>query len=135
MDTTELAHVEDLQYFVGKVCTVITPNINWKFDERQLADYFTGIIEKVSSSGIWMIHPITRNKNFYFASQVTAIIEEQFITPDDPSYDKVVEQYKDNKKPKQPVVQKPVVKPPESPFMDIDELEKLAKAHRNEKRH
>ena len=135
MDPTELAHVDDLQYFVGKVCTIITPNINWKFDERQSADYFSGIVERITSLGIWTIHPITQNKNFYFITQITAIIEEQFITPDDPNYDAVVGQYKEDKKPKQPVMQTPVVKPPESPFMDIDELEKLAKEHVKEKRH
>ncbi len=127
-----MADVEDLQYFVGKVCTVITPNINWKFDERQSADYFSGIVEKITPMGILTIHPVTQAKNFYLLSHVTSIHEEQYITKDDPHYDAVVKQYEEDKKPKQqqPVMKTPVVPQDSSPFVDVEALEELARRHK-----
>jgi hypothetical protein len=139
METAKLANVEELQYFVGKVCTIITPNINWAFDKQQTADYFSGIVEKITPQGVWTIHVITKLKNFYPLHNIMAIIEEQYVSADDPNYEAIMTEYVASKKPKpqqqsplQPtIVEAPPPPPTKSSKVDIDKLEALVSKNSN----
>jgi len=105
----------DFQYFVNKACTIITGPINRSFSEKQLQDYFIGIVEAVSKDGIWTRHPITGCKNFYCMSNIIAICEEQIVK--DP---KIIEKYKEAKK------EINTQEAPTSPYIDYEVLAKLS---------
>lgn len=129
MQKEELERIRD--YFIGKVVTVITPTINWNFDEKQTMDYFVGRVDHVSENGIWVTHPTTLCKNFYFMNQITGIVEEQVVYKDDPQYNEIVEEYKksqNKKKEEKEAMQQSMQQ--QKPFVDIETLNRLAKENK-----
>lgn len=112
--------------FVGKVCTILTVSVSKSnFTDIQLADFFTGLVESLDEDGVMLRHHLTGLRNFYVASQVVAILEEQVISEDDPNYQKVVEEIKKAPKDKTPVVTQ--VNPQKSAFVDPAMMAQLAK--------
>jgi len=109
----ELERLSD--YFTGKIVTIIVAPINRQFNEKQSMDYFVGRFDHISETGIWITHPTTSCKNFYFIDHVVSIVEEQFITKNDPNYEKIVTEYKNS-----------VEKKPNSPYVDVNQLNQFA---------
>ena len=118
--------LKNLEYFIGKAVTVITTPINRDFDERQKCDYFVGVVAFVDSMGVMTQHPITGCKNYYFFSQICVISEEQVLHPEDPEDAKLIEELK-SKRRTEPSFEIPPVTEVESPYIDIDMLNKLAR--------
>lgn len=73
--------IQSWQYFVGKVCTIITSPINRNFSEKILLDYFLGRIKKFDEMGIWYEHLNSKKMNFVFYSYVVTVAEETEIKP------------------------------------------------------
>jgi hypothetical protein len=86
-----------LKYFVGKACTVTTIQINFRFKEEQMMDYFMGIIDEITPLGIIMTHPVTKCKNIIFFPHVVSISEEQVLYENNPDDAKIIEQYRKEK--------------------------------------
>lgn len=88
---------ESLQYFVGKPCTVTTVQINFRFKEEQMMDYFMGIINSIDDHGILMTHVLTKCKNYIFFPHIVSIAEEQALYDNNPEHAKIIEQYRKEK--------------------------------------
>lgn len=120
---------DQLQHFVGKVCTVFTGPINRGFEERQAIDYFVGVVEGIDETGILTYHPITKCKNYFFLHGVLGISEEQTLDPDNPEHAQMIEEFRKKKtredqEPMPPPLH-PQAAPDDSPFIDIEQLAKL----------
>ena len=108
------------EYFVGKVCTIFAGPINRNFDERQMVDYFVGIVQSIDEKGIWTTHPITKCRNYFLWTGIIGISEEQMLDPDNPEHAKLIKEHKAKK-------ELPPEPEQESPYVDIDAIQKLIK--------
>lgn len=70
---------KNLDYFLNKVCTIITPPINREFPEKILIDYFVGKITKIDDNGIWFEHTSSKCLNFVFYDKIISIAEEKLV--------------------------------------------------------
>lgn len=86
MNTTA---TKKLQYFVGKICTILTVGINKDFNLEQFGNFFTCRIEAIDADGVVCVHPITNCKSFFFLDKIVSISEEQEITEDHPAYKEI----------------------------------------------
>jgi len=86
-----------LKYFIGKACTISTVEINFRFKEQQMMDYFMGIVESMDQLGVWIVHPITKCKSYIFFSRIVSISEEQILYENDPEDAKIIEEYRKEK--------------------------------------
>ena len=83
--------MKNIQYFVGKVCTVFVGNIARDFNPEQFSNYFVGKVEAIDEKGILTAHVGTGCKNYFLLNNVIGIAEEQLLYPDDPEDAKVIE--------------------------------------------
>jgi hypothetical protein len=118
-------NIEQLRYFVGKVCTVFTHPINRDFKTespqsypQQLYVYFVGYVESVSETGIMLTQALTGLKTFLFLNHVIGISEEEVLDENDPKHAEEIENFK-----KQQVVKEQ--KKSQSPYVDPDSLNDL----------
>jgi hypothetical protein len=88
---------EYLKYFKGKPCTISTVEINFRFKEQQMMDYFMGIVETIDEHGIWIVHPITKCRSYVFLNYIVSISEEQVLYEDNPADAKIIEEYRKEK--------------------------------------
>lgn len=79
--------VRELQYFVGKVCTIMVPNSGISIDSKRFIDFFVGRVDAINEHCVWMSHLITGQKSVFF--EVISINEEQVISSDHPDYEKL----------------------------------------------
>lgn len=86
-----------LNYFVGKVCTVSTTQINFRFKEEQMMDYFMGVVESIDENGLIMTHPQTGCKTYVAMPHVVSIAEEQVLFENNPEDKKIIEEYREAK--------------------------------------
>src|SRR6516225_8602366 len=107
----------NLTYFVGKACSVFTHPVNRNFNEKQLQDYFVGLVESVDARGVWTTHPITGCKNYYPMENIIAICEEQVVHDQ-----KILEKYKEAKK----EVEAPIATPGDTTFIDHEMMVRLS---------
>lgn len=114
----------DLNYFVGKYCTISTTQINFRFNPEIMISYFSGFINEIDTAGILMTHHITQKKNFIKWEHVVGIHEEVVLREDDPQAKKIIEQYK---KEKPETAAKMAVPPETSQFVNPKQLAEVAK--------
>lgn len=86
-----------MKYFINKVCTVATVQINFRYNVEQMLDYFSGVIEEIDEHGILMYHPLTKCKNYILLEHVVSISEEQVLYEDDPEQKKIIDEYRKEK--------------------------------------
>ena len=115
-------NVEQLRYFVGKVCTVFTQPINRDFKTenpqtypQQLYFYFVGFVESVSETGIMLKQALTGMKTFLFLNHVIGISEEEVLDEKNPKHAAQIESFKKQQQQKKS----------QSPFIDPDSLSDL----------
>lgn len=86
--------VEELQYFVGKVCTIITTSMNRNFNELIAREHFAVLVTKITQDGIWGVHPYNHEiLNFFNMQYIISIHEEYVIDPNNPEHKKLIEEY------------------------------------------
>jgi len=69
--------MNDLSYFIGKVCTILTSPVNRQFvNETQYVNIFVGIVDSINEKGIWIIKLGTRKKAFFTFHALVGINEE-----------------------------------------------------------
>lgn len=88
---------DSIKYFVGKVCTITTLQINFRFQEEQMMDYFMGIIDSIDDQGILVTHSVTKCKSFIFFPHIVSICEEQVLYEDNPEHKKIIDEYRQEK--------------------------------------
>ncbi|NIQ14518.1 MAG: hypothetical protein GTO02_08995 [Candidatus Dadabacteria bacterium] len=119
--------VEYFQYFKNKACTVCTVELNFRFKEEQMMDYFTGIVEIIDTHGIWLLHPITKCRSYILFKHIVAVSEEQILDENNPEHAKIIAEYRE-KKPltaaKRTVTAESQLKEPQ--FVDPTALAKMA---------
>ena len=86
-----------LKYFKGKPCTISTVEINFRFKEQQMMDYFMGIVETIDEHGIWLVHPVTKCRSYIFLTHIVSIAEEQILYEDNPADAKIIDDYRKEK--------------------------------------
>jgi hypothetical protein len=79
----------NLNYFVGKLCTIITYQTTRVYNDEQHANTFTGIVDEIDNNGVWMrILPLL-TKRAFFSVPLCGIIEEEVI-PITPEQEKAI---------------------------------------------
>lgn len=123
-----------IQDLVGKVCTVSTVEVNFRFKPEQMMDYFMGTVEAIDDDFIWLIHPQTKSRTAIARKYLVSIAEEQVLYEDNPEHAKLIEEYRQEKPITAP---KLTISPQVSPFVNPKALAELAKkakeAYKNEK--
>ena len=93
------------EYFVGKVCSIITTPFALPMDAKTYPNWFTVRIDDLDAEAIVGTDLSRNTKNvFFFGPQIIGIAEEQVIASDHPEFEKV-------KKQVQEVIQPPAIKP------------------------
>jgi len=132
--------IEHLQYFIGKVCSVFTPQVNRSFDELHAREHFVVRVQEITVDGIWGVHPHSGMMTFFSMSHVLLITEEVELDPRNPEHAQMIKEYEEKtggkaesdiasfQKKKPPVLQKEE----QVAFVDINYLEKLASQTKNQ---
>lgn len=118
--------MKDLRYFKGKPCTISTVQVNFRFKEEQMMDYFMGIVEVIDDEGIWISHPVTKCMSYIFLKHIVSISEEQMLYDDNPEHAKIIDEYRKEK----PITaaKTAVLEPSKpSPFVNPEFLKEIAK--------
>lgn len=89
--------LKKLDYFVGKVCTVLTGPTNWKLDQKQTLDYFLGVVESIDNLGVVLVNVINNKKTYIFSDSLVAIAEETVVDPNDQQTIDELEEYQSQK--------------------------------------
>lgn len=137
--------LQNMQYFIGKVCTIVTTSMNRSFDERVAREHFAVRIGEITVDGIWGTHPYNEEMVSFFAMpHLISIHEEIELNPDNPEHAQMIEEYEkkmgkkvksDIKEPPKKAQALPVLNqmPPvpentsgDATFVDIESLERLA---------
>lgn len=146
--------IENLQYFVGKVCSIVTTSMNRSFDERISREHFVVVVQTIDIDGIWGSHPYNPDLVSYFSLEhVISIHQEEVIDPSKPEHAEMIKEYeqktgksiKGDLKNSPPVAPKPKELLPvlketspvsdnsntgDAIFVDIESLERLAEDSR-----
>lgn len=141
--------IERLQYFVNRVCSIVSTSMNRSFDETLAREHFVIRVNSVDTDGIWGTHPYNEEMvSFFRLDHIISIHEEFELDPSNPEHQAMLKDYEQRTgqklsgdlKPK-PKVQKAdplavIEQPPPEPqdgdttFVDIGELEDLAERTR-----
>lgn len=90
-------NLKNYQSFLGKICTVSTVQINFRYKEEAMMAYFMGYVESIDSSGIMLVHPQSKCKSFIALEYVVAVSEEQVLYENNPEDAKLIEEYRKEK--------------------------------------
>lgn len=94
MITRESHH--DLQYFVGKLCTIMMPPMGLHLDKDTYPQWFTVTVDRVTHEAIWGTDPQRGTKAMYFFP-ILGIAEEQVLESDHPDYEKLKSEISERK--------------------------------------
>lgn len=127
--------IERLQYFVGKVCSIIVTEMNRDFGEKIAREHFVVRVREINVDGIWGLHPYNPSLVSYFAlPHIISIHEETELHPENPEHAQMIQDYEERtgEKLKGDLIgerPKEAETPPASSdgvFIDIESLERLA---------
>lgn len=86
--------LQNMQYFVDKVCTIVTTSMNRSFDEQIAREHFAVRIREITSDGIWGTHPYNDEMVSFFAiAHLISIHEEVELDPNNPEHAQMIEDY------------------------------------------
>jgi len=85
-----------MQYFVGKLCTIMTPPMALPLNEKNFPSWFTLMIDDIDREAI-IGTDVTRKTKHLFFFPIIGIAEEQVISPDHPDYKKLREKMEQTK--------------------------------------
>jgi hypothetical protein len=121
----------NINYFIGKVCTIITTPINRDYKQEnpntypeQLYNYFLGrVLEIDKDGGVWLEQVMTpeKSKSYFYGRQVIGIAEEQVLNPQHPDHAKIIEQIKSANKSIEELTK------PTGPFVDVNAVGNISK--------
>lgn len=145
MNSKTLQH---MQYFVGKVCSIVTSSMNRSFDEKTAREHFAIRVGEITVDGIWGTHPYNEEMvSFFSLTHVISIHQEVELDQNNPEHMEMIKEYesktgktikgdlKTPSKPKKATAVLPILdqSPPmmdnsngDSAFIDIESLDRLA---------
>lgn len=83
-----------MQYFVGKVCSIVTSSMNRQFDEKIAREHFAVYVEEVTNDGIWGTHPYNQEMiSFFSMPHIISIHQEMELDPNNPEHAAMIEEY------------------------------------------
>lgn len=133
---------ENLEYFVGKICTIFTTLTNRDFKSENpqtfpqpIFHYFLGKVLGIDNKGLiveqW--NSPKKLRTYFFLDHIISISEEEILNPSDPNDMKIIQEYKKvneesaNKiKEGAEQIKKQKEELSKSPFLDIETLSRLA---------
>jgi len=127
--------IQNLQHFVGRVCSILTVPVNRQFDELRAREHFVVRVGEITSDGVWGTHPANGMVSFFPIEHIVSIAEEIELDVNNPEHAQMIQEYekKTGKKIESDIGHKPpkrekVLEPEEeqAPFVDINNLEALA---------
>jgi hypothetical protein len=80
---------QSLNYFVGKIVTLLVPPINRPLDDKGMLSYFLGRVTKIDNFGLWYEHLETGCKSFIFFHNLISIAEEVFVEKETEKQEKI----------------------------------------------
>lgn len=114
IDFMRVSTIENLKYFIGKICTILVTPINRTFDEATNREHFVVRVRDINDDGIWGTHPFNSEMVSYFTfPHVVSIHEEVVLDPNNPDHARMLKEFEDRygKKPasdiKSSVTEKP----------------------------
>ena len=109
--------LEHLQYFVGKVCSIVATSMNRAFDEKISREHFVVNIQQIDSDGVWGVHPYNPELvSFFSLEHVISIHQEEVIDPTNPEHIKMIKEFEEKTGKKiQSDLNQPVVDLPPEP--------------------
>lgn len=127
--------LQTLQHFVGKVCSIFLPSTNRSFNELLAREHFVVRVQEITVDGIWGTHPANNLVSFFAMPHIMSIIEEAELDPNNPEHAEMIREFEQRSGQKLesdikpvPQIEAPKQKAPqEVPFVDIRNLEVLAK--------
>jgi hypothetical protein len=139
--------IQNLQHFVGKVCSIVSKSMNRSFDEIISREHFVVRIQSINSDGVWGTHPYNDELiSFFSFPHIISIHQEVELDPENPQHQQMIKEYeeKTGKKIKPDIIKNniekkellPILEQKKSPvpekntgdlnFVDISNLENLA---------
>ncbi len=142
--------ISTLQYYVNKVCSIVTTSMNRSFDEQLSREHFVIRVSAITVDGIWGTHPYSEELvSFFNLQHVISIHQEIELDPKNPDHSKMIADHeqktgkklegdlklKSPSKSNDPlkVIEKPIESPVsdeaetgDATFIDIEQLELLA---------
>jgi hypothetical protein len=130
---------EGLDYFIGRICTIFTVPTNRDFKSENpqtfpqpVFHYFVGRVIEISQKGIFIEQWNNKKKlrTFFLMDHVVSISEEEILDPSRPEDMELIEEYKKANQPIRDAAKSESKKnneEPESPYVDIDSLESMAR--------
>lgn len=146
----KMSVLKQLQYFVGKVCSIVTTSMNRSFDEKISREHFVVLVQEIDDGGLWGTHPYNSDLvSFFNLDHVISIHQEEVIDPNNPEHAEMIREFeqKTGKKVEGDLKNSPKLQPekkdllniiqekppvPSKPdtgdatFVDIESLERLA---------
>jgi hypothetical protein len=88
--------IKELQYFVGKVCSVVTTSMNRNFDETISREHFVIRVQTINADGVWGTHPYNDDLVSFFTTQhVISIHEEVELDSNNPEHASMMKEYEE----------------------------------------
>lgn len=86
--------LEQLKYFEGKVCSIVTSSMNRSFDERISREHFVVRVREVNIDGIWGTHPYNDDMvSFFSTAHIISIHQEVELDPTNPEHAEMIKDY------------------------------------------
>lgn len=83
-----------MQYFIGKVCSIISNSMNRSFNEQISREHFVVRIEEINVDGVWGTHPYNQEMISFFAmSHIISIHQEVELDPNNPEHAEMIKEY------------------------------------------
>lgn len=88
--------IQELQFFVGKVCSIVTTSMNRSFDEMVSREHFVIRIQIINSDGVWGIHPYNKELvSFFSLPHIISIHQEVELDLDNPEHMAMIKEYEE----------------------------------------
>lgn len=88
--------IQQLQYYVGKVCSIVTTSMNRAFDEVISREHFVIRVQTINVDGIWGTHPYNDELISFFAlPHIISIHQEVELDPNNPEHAQMIKEYEE----------------------------------------
>lgn len=88
--------IQELQFFVGKVCSIVTTSMNRSFDEMVSREHFVIRIQIVNADGVWGVHPYNKDLiSFFSLPHIISIHQEVELDLDNPEHAAMIKEYEE----------------------------------------
>ena len=88
--------IQNLQYFVGKVCSIVSTSMNRSFDETISREHFVIRVQTLNSDGVWGTHPYNNELVSFFAlPHIISIHQEVELDLNNPEHQGMIKEYEE----------------------------------------